>query len=257
MQKGKSKTRILLWDIETAPNLGYVWGKWEQNVIEFKSNWYILCVAAKWLDEKRVVTHSLPDFRGLYKLDKEDDSMLVGALWKLLDKADVVIAHNGDSFDIKKANARFAIHGMEPPSPYRSIDTRKLAKRYFKFDSNKLDDLGEILNLGRKLPTGGFKTWKGCMQGDRKSWKKMIEYNKQDVLLLEKVYLALRPWMVNHPNINILDGRLDACPTCGSGEIQKRGWYFTTVSKKQRYQCQSCGRWAFGKPEKNPGIIIR
>ena len=178
-------------------------------------------------------------------------------MWGLLDKADVVIAHNGDSFDIKKTNTRFAIHGMKPPSPYKSIDTKKLAKKYFKFDSNKLDDLGMYLSVGKKLSAGGFATWKGCMQGDKKSWKRMVDYNKQDVVLLEKVYLALRPWMTNHPNINILDERLGACPTCGSDKVQKRGWAITPVNRKQRYHCQNCGRWSMGRSEKNTGIIIR
>ena len=28
--------KILFLDIETAPSLGWVWGKWQQNVIDFK-----------------------------------------------------------------------------------------------------------------------------------------------------------------------------------------------------------------------------
>jgi hypothetical protein len=34
--------------LETAPNLGYVWGKWEQNVIDFKKSWYVLSFAVLW-----------------------------------------------------------------------------------------------------------------------------------------------------------------------------------------------------------------
>ena len=133
----------------------------------------------------------------------------------------------------------------------------KIARRYFKFDSNRLDDLGEILDLGRKLHTGGFKTWKGCMSGDTKAWKNMVKYNKQDVVLLEKFYLALRTWMTNHPKINILDEKIDACPSCGSYDIHKRGFTFTATNKYQRTQCKSCGKWSrCRKPEKIPTQTI-
>lgn len=235
--------KILLFDIETAPNLGYTWSKYEQNVIEFERDWYMLCFAAKWLGSKKVTVVSLPDFK-LYKKDKEDDKEVVKALWKLFDEAEVLIAHNGNRFDIKKANARFLSLGMEPPSPYQKIDTLTEARKYFKFDSNKLDDLGNYLGVGRKVETGGFSLWKGCMQGDMKSWRKMLRYNVQDVKLLEEVYLKLRPWMISHPNLNLLDNGLKLCPICGSPKVQKRGFSYTRVSTFQRWQCRSCSGWS-------------
>ena len=135
------KARILLYDIETSPNLAWVWGKYEQNVIEYDREWHMLCFAYKWLGDRTTHVLSLPDFK-TYKRDPEDDKELVAALYALFDEADVVIAHNGDSFDQKKAHARFVYHNMTPPAPYKQIDTKKVAKRYFNFDSNKLDDLG-------------------------------------------------------------------------------------------------------------------
>ena len=79
----------------------------------------------------------------------------------------------GDEFDIKKANARFIYHGLKPTKFYLSIDTKKVAKKYFKFDSNSLSSLGEYLGLGEKVDTGGYSLWKGCLLGDPASWKKM------------------------------------------------------------------------------------
>lgn len=249
-------TKTLLFDIETAPSLGYVWGKYDQNVIDFERDWYMLSFSWKWLGEKKVHSFALPDFKEDYKKDKEDDRTLALQLWELFDEADIIIGHNGDKFDIRKANARFLTHSFDVPAPYKTIDTLKLARKYFKFDSNKLDDLGRYLNLGRKLDVGSFHTWKGCMSGDKKAWKKMVEYNKMDVELLEKVYLRLRPWMNNHPNVNILDEKTGACPACGSTKVQCRGYSITTVSKKQRFHCQNCGKWSLGKPIKT-GIEIR
>lgn len=245
----KNKARILLFDIETAPNLGYVWGKWEQDVIEFKNNWYILSFSAKWLGESKVTTKGLCDYKG-YKKGSEDDSLLVKDLWNLFDKADIIVAHNGDQFDIKKVNTRFLQHGMKPPSIYKTIDTKKIAKRYFNFDSNKLDDLGQYLSVGRKMKHSGFEIWKGCMSGDKKSWREMLSYNKQDVILLENVYLKLRSWITNHPNLNLFNNTTHNCPTCGSNKLQRRGYARNKVTITQRYQCQGCGGWSSGAMER-------
>jgi DNA polymerase elongation subunit (family B) len=238
--------KILLYDIENSPNLGWTWGKYEQNVIEFKDEWYLLSFAYKWLGESKVHAYSLPDFK-LYKKDKQDDSGLVKKLWEVMNEADVIIAHNGDQFDIRKTNARFIAHGLTPPKPYQTIDTKKVAKKYFMFNSNKLDDLGKYFGVGRKKETGGFELWKGCMVGDKKSWKKMVTYNKQDVVLLEEVYKKLLPWIGNHPNINLVSDVTGACPNCGSTHLQKRGFGYTRVSKYQRYQCNNCHAWSRGK----------
>lgn len=247
-----NKPRILLLDIETAPNLGWVWGKWEQNVIEFEKNWYIMSFAYKWADEKKVHAVSLDQFKG-YNKDKSNDWNLCYLLHKKLEEADIVIAHNGDGFDFPKINARLIAHGFKPPQPYKTVDTCKVAKRYFSFDSNKLDELGKYLNVGRKIPTTGFKLWKGCMEGDSKSWALMRKYNAQDVALLERVYLALRPWMDNHPNMGLMMDKPHTCPVCGTaGKLQRRGFSYTRVGRKARYQCtaEECGAWSQGESVK-------
>lgn len=243
--------RILFYDIETAPNTSYIWGKYEQDSLGNLQDWYMLSFAAKWYGDNKVISYGLPDFRD-YKKNPTNDKELVRKLWELIDEADVIVAHNGDDFDNKKANARFVYHGFTPPSPYKTIDTKKIAKRYFRFDSNKLTDIGKYLNLGQKVETGGFSLWVGCMSGDKNAWRKMIKYNRQDVVLLEKIYEVFKPWIRNHPNVNALSGRTNACPTCGSKHLQSRGYMVSKASptKTQRFQCQSCGAWSHQKAEK-------
>lgn len=242
------KLKTLLFDIETAPSLGWAWGKYEQTIISFEKHWYILSFSAKWLGSNKTITYALPDFP-IYEKDQEDDSQLVGELWKLIDEADIVIAHNGDKFDIKKSNTRFMINGLTPPAPYRTVDTLKLARKYFSFESNRLNDLGSFLGVGSKIHTGGFSLWTKCMKGDESAWNKMKQYNKQDVILLEKVYLKLRSWSTTHPKI-IVDSTEETCNICGSSNIQKRGYNYTKLYKYQRYVCLKCGAWSQGKLEK-------
>jgi len=237
-----TKLKILYLDIETAPSLGWVWGKYEQDVIDFDREWYMLCFTAKWSDSNKYITYGLIDFPE-YEKDPMDDKALMRKLWDLIDEADIVVGHNGDNFDIKKMNSRFIVNGMVPPSPYRTVDTKKVARKYFGFNSNKLDDLGKTLNLGKKLPTGGFTLWKKCMEGDKAAWKKMKSYNKQDVALLEKIYLRMRPWMKNHPNIGINVDKI-ACHACGSTNTQKRGYNYTKLTRFQRMCCIDCGAWS-------------
>lgn len=248
--------KVLLFDIETAPNLAYVWEKYEQDVIAFKQERYLLSFAYMWLSDEKVHVKVLPDYK-LYKTDSESDFALVADLWRLFDEADVIIAHNGNSFDLRMCNAAFARHGMKPPAPYKTIDTLTVARNKFRFNSNKLNDLGVTLGVGAKVETGGFKLWLGCLSGDKKSWKLMKEYNGQDVVLLKEVYLKLRPWMTNHPNFNLLRG-VSCCPTCQSNKIQSRGYGQTKTTIYNRYHCQSCGGWFRGNPEpKEKGECIR
>lgn len=236
------KPRVLFFDIETFANQAFVWGKYEQDVIAYNKEWFMLSFAWKWLGESTTHVLSLPDFP-MYKKDKENDLSLVSYLWTLFDEADVVIAHNGNSFDIKKANARFIFHKLPPPEPYKKVDTKLVAKRHFNFNSNKLDDLGNYFGLGRKINTGGWELWEGCWKGDKKAWKKMTAYNKQDVILLEKVYLQMLPFMDNHPNIGLLNGDKEACPNCGSLNVQRRGTDPTRAGVKQRWFCKDCPSW--------------
>ena len=148
----KKIPKILLLDIETSPALGYVWKKWDTNVIEFKDSWYILSYAYKWYGEKnKPKAVSLPDFKN-YSKNKSCDLDLCKSLHSLLEQADIVVAHNGDAFDIKKINARFLINKMLPPRPYLAVDTLKILRRKFGFMSNKLNDIGIDLGIGKKLP---------------------------------------------------------------------------------------------------------
>ena len=241
---------ILFIDVETSPILGYTWGAYEQNVLSIVEPTKIICAAWKWHDEKAVEVLALPDFKG-YKPGVVDDFKLVKALWNLLDLADVVITQNGDQFDIKVMNARFVAHGFDAPSAYKTVDTRKVAKKYFRFGQNSLDGMGEFLKLGKKVNNGGFDTWLKCIAGDQPTWALMKKYNVRDVDLLEKVYIKLRPFIVNHPNLNIIAQQgFDNCPTCQSDDLTKRGFAVTKRGRYQRFQCNDCGSWSSGPYEK-------
>lgn len=233
-----NKQKIILYDIETSPNTAYTWGVYEQNVIKIVKYGEILSFAYKELGSKQIKAYSLADFKG-------NEEKLVKKLWEVFNDCDIIVGHNGDNFDNKWSNRMFVKYNLSPPEPYKTIDTLKEAKKRFKFASNKLDDLGEYLGVGRKVQHEGFPLWEKCMSGDKKAFKKMVKYNKGDVALLEKVYLKLRPYMITHPVV--VTNTKYVCPTCGSTHIQKRGWAYTNMFMKRRVQCQTCSRWFLGE----------
>lgn len=234
-----NRPRVLFLDIETFPNEGYTWGKYEQTVIRFKRETCLATFAAKWLGEPAVIVRGLPDYKG-YKPGSYDDKKLAAELWMLFDQADIIVAHNGDSFDIKVCQARFIFHKMHPPRPVKTVDTKKATKKVARFNSNKLDDLCSLLENEQKIKTD-FDLWLGCINGDPASWALMLKYNKKDILLLEKLYLRLRPWISNHPNFTVLNRKI--CPKCNSSNVTFRGFLVTSTRRYRRFQCQDCGGW--------------
>jgi len=240
----KTKTKVLLYDLETSYLITKTWGIYEQDVIGqgkgVIEDFQILCFSYKWLGEKAHVIGQ-DDFKN-YKPGVNDDQNVVKELWKLFNEADITIAHNGDKFDYRKTRARMAVHGLKPHSPTIQIDTKKMAKKEFGFTSNKLDDLARYFGIPGKIDTGGIETWDGCMKGDPKAWAKMKRYNRWDTILLEKVYLCMRAWSTNHPNMANIEGRPEGCPRClYEGKFWSDGYRPTKTGRYRRWTCPNCG----------------
>lgn len=236
----KSPAKVLIFDIETSPLVGYLWSKWQNGIQDddIIEDWSILCFSAKWLFEESKISFK----QTKQELKTKDDSRIVKELWKLLDEADIVIAHNGQKFDIKKANAKFIENRLNLPSSYQVIDTLLHARKKFAFTSNKLDYLGEKLGVGRKLDTPKGM-WRAVMQGDYKMLEKMSEYCDQDVTLLEDVYLTMRAYIQPHPNIGLfVEENVQSCTCCGSKNLTNTGkTYATTVNLYDLFRCDECG----------------
>ncbi len=229
--------RLLTIDLETLPHEVYAWGLHDQHIAinQIKTPGRIACFAAKWLGEKGVI----------YAADHEgtERQMLVKA-HALLSEADAVIGWNSASFDVKWLQGQFIKHGLPPPIPFKQIDLLRTARGKFKVASNKLDYWAQFLGIGRKESTGGFDLWRGYMAGDEKARRAMRKYNIQDTRLTEQVYLKLRPWITNHPNVGVFDGS-HCCPVCASQKIQSRGFYVTRSRRYAQAQCRSCFAWLY------------
>lgn len=236
----KHQPKILILDIETTPMKAWVWSRWKENVYldQTMQEWFMLSFSAKWLNEDNIIGEILtPE-----EIKEENDYRILIELYKLLDEADIVIAHNGNKFDIPKINTRFILNNINQPSHYIQIDTLYVAKKQFGFSSNSLDALATFFGFSNKDPHD-FKLWRDCMNGSIEALEKMLKYNKKDVEILEKIYLKLRPWIKNHPNINVIsESEKPCCTKCGSINIEYTDKeYCTQHYKYSMFRCKDCG----------------
>lgn len=234
--------RIGVFDIETAPSRGEYFDRYKQyNITRTIQDWFMFCFSYRWLGEKKIHTFSLHDFG--YNPEKPDDWPLIEKLWYFFNEADILVGHNIDAFDVKKANTRFLVHGLHRPSPYDTFDTKKVAKSVAGFESNRLDDLARQMGVERKLQTGGQHLWELCRDTNEDApWRLMERYNAQDVVVAEQVYLKLRGWAKNHPNLTHMT-RNEHCPVCMGYDLKRDGYRFRAGMKYQRFACNGCGKY--------------
>jgi len=210
------KPRRLFWDIETSPNVVYAWRTGYKLNINHRSivkERAIICISYKWEGNSEVHTLSW---------NKGCDKKLLKKFLKVAKRADELIAHNGDRFDIKWFNTRCMKHGLEGTGDWKTVDTLKIAKSKFYLNSNSLEYLGQFLFGEGKHDHGGFDTWVEIMNGCPLAMQLMTKYCEQDVILLERVYNKLAPYAPPKTHIGVLNGEDKwSCPYTGSINVVK------------------------------------
>lgn len=238
--ENNSFPKILFLDIETAPIKAAVFKIWKENISsdQILNDWFILTWAAKWINNDNVISDKLTSSEIL----NEDDSRIIKSLWNLVDKAEIIVGHNIEKFDTPKMNSRFLQHNLNFPSHYRQIDTKKIAKSVLGENSNSLNYLCKRFGLDTKIKTD-INLWVEALKGSEKHIDEMLEYNINDVIILEKLYFKLLPFIKGHPNINVYNNKSSSCPNCGSENLSliEHKKYYTQVGKYAMYRCNTCG----------------
>ena len=239
--------RILLIDIETAPNTAYVWGLWKQNVApnQIVQTGRVMCFAAMWYTPGG----SVPV--GFFSEHNMPHETMIRTAWDLLDQADAIVHYNGSRFDVPTLNREFVKLGLTPPRPYHQIDLLKVVRQQFRFASNRLEHILAELRIGEKGQNEGFTLWVKCMDANHpehnRAWEVMENYNRKDVTEMVSLYETLRPWIDNHPNHALYtDTDRPVCPNCGNTHMVKKGLAHTKTQTYQQYRCSGtngCGRW--------------
>lgn len=238
--------KILTLDIETSPHQGYSFQVWQTNIApgQIIAPTQMLTWSAKWKGARKCI------FR------KWTDGDFLDKLHELLNEADIIVTYNGDKFDLRHINREFLEAGLFPTRPVASVDMLKVVKKHFAFPHNRLDYVASRLLGETKLETGGFDLWTAFMSGDRKAERLMERYNKRDIVLTEKLYIKLLPWITNHPyaldyEVDIGDENVDyRCPACGSRAIERQRPRRTRCYAIRVNRCTVCGSFHDGKRKK-------
>jgi DNA polymerase elongation subunit (family B) len=236
----KIKKKRLFFDIETSPNIGFFWQSGYKlnipysNIIKERA---IICICYKWEGESKVYSLNWDE--------NQDDKTMLTAFMQVANEAHEMIGHNGDKFDLPWIRTRCLFHRIPTFPTYTTIDTLKQARSKFRFNSNRLDYIANYLGVGSKTETG-FDLWKDIvLKNDKTALKKMIDYCKNDVNILEKVYKEISNYVPHKVHYGVLhtDDKC-SCPECGSTDMrfsQKR--YTATGMARIQLQCNSCHKY--------------
>jgi len=238
----KTKRRRLFFDIETSPNIGLFWEAGYKknittdNIIRERA---IICICYKWEDEKEV-----------YALQwdaKQNDKRMLEQFIAVANTANELVGHNGDKFDLAWIRTRCLFHGIDMFPNYQTIDTLKVARSKFRFQSNRLNYIAEFLGLGGKIKTE-FNLWKDILLNkDKVAMEKMIKYCKKDVSLLEEVYKLLGNHIAPKTHYGVVFGQdRGSCPECGAGSeelIKNNSVVTATGLTRIQYKCKVCNKF--------------
>lgn len=177
------------------------------------------------------------------KYDDDADKKLVSDFTKVAATADLLVAHNGQHFDLGVLGSRIMKHRLPDIAP-TLIDDTYLKTKTRRTLSHTLDYLLRYFGIGQKVNHSGYDMWKAVATKDKKALQEMKKYCMGDVEGLRKLYKYIKPYIKSNLNLSVFYGKPDICPRCSGEEtIIKRGYHRTTAGKYQRYQCNTCGWW--------------
>lgn len=236
-----NELKILLMDLELTFAVYYAYPSKREQYLSDKNiihDQFCTCAAWKWAHETSTYVVKITDDKKQFKKDFRDDKIVATKLHALMTEADIIVAHNGDNFDIKHANTLFRKHGLGPISQTKSIDTLKVARKYFAFPGNSLDSLAKRFGSGGKNQK---PNWHKMTDGDAKEIDIAAVYCKNDVDELEVIFNEMRPYMTNYPTLRKYKEAPVRCDVCLSKRLQRKGEGFDGTKVYKRVKCAECG----------------
>lgn len=190
-RNGKSPinpVRVAVFDIETT-GLNASFGR-------------VLTAAIQFYGPDELVTFRADEYKDWNKGLRSDDREIVSDILASLEKADIVIAHNGVGFDMAFLRTRAIMHKLPVVHPRKIVDPVLLARRTFRFHSNRLDAIAQMLGCDFQKTPLAPKYWiKAMGDGDKESLDYIMEHNIADVFVLEEVARTVMPYIKTIDNI--------------------------------------------------------
>ena len=251
-------------DVERIPGLHRTWHRgqtitgpfWDLNEIKAWTGKRIhaddvkewprtICAAWKWYDQEDV------EFAAEWQVGGYDGFMR--AVWEVFDRADLIIGHNADRFDARHLMGGWAEMGLPAPAPYKVVDTLKIARGTFAYESNTLDALNKRLGIDAKTDKYDSRVAKAAVAGDKEAQDRIRFYNMGDIAASEALFDRLRPYARNIPHLGMWTDDEMACPSCGHTMTATGKTVHANVQKYEHLRCDNCGSHARGTATlKNP-----
>ena len=226
------KKKILIYDIETSRMKVSTWwtGKQFVNHTQIYEEAKIITIAYKWLGEDNVFSLTWDKY-------KSDEDM-IRRFMDVYNMADMIIGQNSDNFDNRWVQARAMKYGIRFNTYIKSFDIIKQTKRLFRLPSYSMAFITKFLGVEEKMQHEGMIMWEMIENGTREQHDeyltKMLQYNVQDVIATEDMYLKLRPYMGHKIHIGKLNHAENySCPNCGGLNV---GLYKTTATAQGTIQ---------------------
>lgn len=169
------------------------------------------------------------------------DTML-HRVWEAYDQADVLYGHNVAGFDTRNLNAEWLTLGLNPPSPFKTLDTLKEARKTFGFESNTLASLTQRLGISTKTDKYNVQMARDAVAGDKAAQRKLKAYNVGDIDASEAFVDRLRGWIPGHPHnlVGTIDDR-PTCPQCWGDNLTPNGTTLANLITYKLWRCDDCG----------------
>lgn len=256
--------RVVTLDIERIPGRVRTWHRgftiegdvWDLNALKDITRRRIhaddmiewprtICAAWKWYDSSDV------EFAAEWEVGGYDGFMR--QVWEVFNDADLIIGHNADRFDARHLMGGWAEMGLPAPSPYKVIDTLKIARGTFAYESNTLDALNKRLGIDAKTDKYDVKVARAAVNGDKNAQEALSAYNRGDIIASEALFDRLRPFAKGIPHLGMWTDDELACPSCGSTMTATGKTVHANVQKYEHLRCDNCGAHARGTARlKNP-----
>lgn len=239
--EGKNNPRILIYDIETSRMLVKTWwtGKRYVGADQIVREPKIITISWKWFGTDEV-------YHVAWDKDHNDKALLKTFL-KEYNRADMIIGQNNDKFDNRWVNARALKHRLNVNTLVRSLDLMKQAKKHFRLPGYGMKFMTKYMGVETKMEHEGIKMWDmiedGTPDEQAEYLKKMIDYNVQDIVATEQMYLAFRQYIGTASHIGMFSGgdKCD-CPSCGSDDVEHSRTTYTAAGTLQHImRCGNCG----------------
>ena len=204
-----------------------------------------ICAAWKWYDQADTV------FAAEWEVGGYDGFMR--AVWEVFNEADLIIGHNADRFDARHLMGGWAEMGLPAPAPYKVVDTLKIARGTFAYESNTLDALNKRLGIDAKTDKYDSRVAKAAVAGDKEAQDRIRFYNMGDIAASEALFDRLRPYAKGIPHLGMWTDDELACPSCGSTMAATGKTVHANVQRYEHLTCPNCGSHARGTTRlKNP-----